>query len=235
MRPTFYPSTIERVEDLGPGVRAFWCAVPAGFSWEPGAHAHVGLPGFQEGGKPHRELVHNMSIFTLPREGQVAFATRLDRSGSEYKRVLAGLGAGDAATFFREGCGLQLLRDGRPVALLSQGLGLSPLRPLLLAAAEDGAGIPQLTSINVRDAEESFFAADLAPLADSGIELVHVRHRDAFEAAVRTLPEPVATAFTVVGSDEFVRSTIALLRALGVADAAIAVDRNETHRAPLFA
>ena len=234
MRPTFYPATIERIEDMGPGVRAFYCAVPVGFAWEPGAHAHVGLPGFQEGGKPHRELVHNMSIFTLPSEGQVGFVTRLDRSGSDYKRVLAGCGAGDTLTFFREGCGLGLARDGRPVVLLSQGIGMAPLRPLLHAAAADMTGIPQLTSINVCDVDEPVFAADLAPLAGGALAVSHVRHRGAFEEAVRALPDPAGTSFTVIGGDDFVRSTIALLRGLGVADADIAVDRNESHRRPLF-
>ena len=238
MRPIFYTGAVERTEELACGVRAFYCSVPEGFAWEPGAHAHVGLPGFQEGGKPHRELVHNMSIFTLPEEGQVAFATRLDRSGSEYKRVLAGCGAGDEFTFFREGCGLGLARDGRPVVLLSQGLALAAFRPLVLCAAGDMAGIPQLLSINVRDADESLFAGDLARAAAGvpadGIKLVHVRHRGEYEAAVRALPEPAGAAFSVVGSDDFVRGTIALLRGLDVADDDITVDRNASHRAPLF-
>ena len=237
MRPEFYRSTIREVVDLGAGRREYLCDVPEGLSWQPGSHAHTGLPGFQEGGKPHRELVHNMSICTLESEGALGFATRLTSSDSAYKATLAGLGPGDEVTFFRASCGLALPEDGRAVVLLSQGVALAALRPVILdAAARNLPGTPSLVSISV-DAAGELFAGELAQAAASsaGITLVHVAHRAELEAAVRALAAPSERAFTVVGSDAFVRAQVALLRELGVPDESIVVDRDPRHRAPLFA
>ncbi len=76
---------IVKTADQAPRVRTFLFDVPDGLTWEPGAHVHVAIPGFNEGDQVRRELVRHMSVSTLPEEGYLGFTTRLDSSDSLFK------------------------------------------------------------------------------------------------------------------------------------------------------
>ena len=235
-----YTLPIVRVVDEAPHVRTFLFDIPEGLTWEPGAHCHVALPGFDAGDEPNRELVRHMSVCTLPEEGALGFTTRLNSSESEFKRTLAGMSAGDELVFFKFGSILGLPDDGRPVVLLSQGVGIASVRALVLdfarRRAEGGfAKTPSVTSVNVGREGAAVYATELDALAVEGLSVSYVTHRSEFEDAVRTLPDPVGSVFEVVGSKGFLTSVIALLRGLGVPDESIILDKKEAKRAPFFA
>ena len=235
----FFTLPILRTVDEAPDVRTFLFDIPEGLSWQSGAHLHVGLPGFRAGGERHPELVRHMSICTLPEEGALGFTTRLTSSDSDFKRTLRRMGADDELTLFKFGSVLTIPDDGRPVALLSQGVGIASMRPLVVdfarRRAEGGfARVPAVTSITVDAAEQGIYTNEFDALHADGLTLERVAHRGDFEAAVRALPHPTETLFEVVGSDAFLRSTIALLHSLDVADDQIVLDKNEMKRAPFF-
>ena len=235
-----YKLPIARLVDEALHVRTFLFDIPEGLSWEPGAHCHVALPGFDAGDEPRRELVRHMSVCTLPEEGVLGFTTRLNSSDSEFKRALAGKAAGDELDLFKFGSILRIPDDGRPVALLSQGVGIASMRPLLVdfarrRAAGGFANVPQVTSVNVDASDSPIYGRELAALSCEGLTQRRVAHRAEFESAVRALPDPAGTLFEVVGSNGFLTSTIALLRSLGVPDASIVLDKKEAKRAPFFA
>lgn len=239
---------IARLVDEAPGVRTFLFDVPAGLTWEPGAHLHVGLPGFDADGERHPELVRHMSVCTLPEEGALGFTTRLNSSDSQFKRTLGPMGVGDSVALFKFGSILGLPDDGRPVVLLSQGVGIASMRPLLLSyahrkAAGELAATPSLTSITVDAGERAIYGEELAGLSAEGLVQRRVTGRAEFAEAVRELGglgelgelgDPAGSLFEVVGSDGFLASTISLLRGLGVADGSIVLDKMEAKRAPFF-
>ena len=234
-----YTLPIVALVDEAPHVRTFLFDAPEGLTWEPGAHCHVALPGFDEGGRPNRELVRHMSVCTLPEEGKLGFTTRLNSSDSPFKRALAGMSAGDELVFFKFGSILGLPDDGRPVVLLSQGVGIASMRPLVLdfARRREAGGFsrtPSLTSVNVGREGAAIYAAQLGALAAEGLAMTRVTSRVAFEDAVRALPNPAGSVFEVVGSSRFLLSTIALLRSLGVADDSIVLDKKPEKAATFF-
>lgn len=97
-------------------VYAFSYDVP-GLSWQPGAHIHIGVRGFED----DRSLVHHMSI--VNQDGPLTFWTRL--SDSQFKKRL--FECGDV-TFFK--CQAMLNWQGGSTLCLSQGLGLSAMEGL---------------------------------------------------------------------------------------------------------
>lgn len=231
---------IKRTVDEAPGVRTFLFDIPEGFTWKPGAHIHAAIPGFNEGDTPNRELVRHMSVSTLPEEDALGFTTRLDSSDSQFKRTISGYGPGDELAFFKCGSILGLPDDGRPVVLLSQGVGIASMRPLLVSYARrvgagELGGTPSVTSITVDAAPAGIFEDELSTLDARDLSIRRVAHRAEFNDAVRALPHPADSLFEVVGSDAFLRSAIALLRTLGVPDTSIVLDKKEAKRAPFFA
>lgn len=233
--PVFHTLPVAEIREEAPGVKTFFFDVPEGLAWEPASHVHVALPGFNANGERHRELVHLMNVCTLMSEGRIGFTTRLDSSDSVFKRALARVEPGDELTLFKFQAEQLLLRDGSPVVALTQGVALAVVRPLALAVTADAEGVPFFTSITVDRSEPGMFSSELAAAPDMRVAVTKTSNRGEFERAVRRLPEPEASSYIVVGSDEFMRGTIALLRELGVADERIILDRNERRRAAYFA
>lgn len=237
-----YKLPIARLVDEAPHVRTFLFDIPDGLTWDPGAHCHVALPGFDADGERHPELVRHMSVCTLAEEGKLGFTTRLNSSDSPFKRTLANKRPGDKLAFFKFGSILGIPDDGRAVVLLSQGVGIASMRPLLLhfarQRAEGGlARTPSLTSITVDAGEAPIYGEELGALAVDGLQQQRVSHRADFEKAVREVAAQTQTEnalFEVVGSSRFLLSTIALLRSLGVADTSILLDKRPEKAATFF-
>lgn len=217
-----------------PRVRTFLFPRPDGLTWDPGSHMHVGLPGFDADGERHPALVRHMSVCTLPEEGRLGFTTRLDSSASVFKESLARLKPGDELTFFKFGSSLAPRRDGRPLVIVSQGVGVASARPLALAYDRDQTGIPSLTLIIVGSRRHGVYRDLLDFLAAPGFAVERVDHRDELQGALASVPDPEGATFDVVGSDAFLRSCIASLRGLGVADDQIVLDKSPVKRASFF-
>lgn len=230
-----YTLPIRAVRDEAPRVRTYLFDIPDGVTWEPGAHVHVALPGFDANGEQHRELTHHLSICTLASEGMLGFTTRLDSSDSVFKTRLATMGVGDELAFFKFNCLGLLRRDGRPVVALSQGVGIATIRPLILATAADATGVPHFTSITTDRDEQGIYASELAKVSSNRIELRRVAGRAAFAQAVSELPQPDACDVIVIGGNAFIRSTYDQLRTLNVADEHILIDRKPMRRAEILA
>lgn len=218
-----------------PKVRTFLFQKPEGLTWKPGSHVHVALPGFNADGERHPALVRHMSICTLPEEGRLGFTTRLDSSLSAFKVALGKLYPGDELSFFKIGSNLDLARDGRPVVIVAQGIGLAAARPVILDYARDQTGVPGLTVISADRAESALYRDELDGLEAPELSLQRVAHRSDVEAALAAVPNPGDATFEVIGSDSFIASAIAWLRGLGVADERIVLDKKAEKRAPYFA
>lgn len=220
----------------GPKIRTFLFNKPEGLTWRPGSHVHVALPGFNADGERHPALVRHMSICTLPEEGRLGFTTRLDSSLSTFKVALGKLYLGNELSFFKFGSALDLARDGRPVVLVTQGVGIAAVRPVILDYARNQTGVPSLTSITVSGGAHGIYQDEFDSMEDvPGLSLRRVSHRAELADAIEAVPDPDGATFEVVGSDAFITGIIAQLRARGVADEHIVLDKNPAKRAPFFA
>lgn len=268
---------LTRIIEEGDEVRTYCFAPPSDFTWEAGAHVHVGLPELVPDGKRNRDLVRHMSICTLPGEGrraeagsgfgvsaasaadgaadgavnaagrgesratELSFTTRLNSSDSHFKQVLRGAKPGDEYKFFKMHCTIGLRRDDRPVVLLSQGVGVAAMRPLVLDYQRDQSGVPLLWNLTVDRVApgQGIFEEALAAVTTSGYRYQRAANRQEFEETARRLDlqqgELADSWLVVVGSDEFMGSTVNLLRSQGASDEQIILDLPPVRRDKFFA
>ena len=225
---------INQIKAEGERINSFYFPVPDDFRWEEGAHIHVALEGFNEGDVRNKELVRHMSITTLPEEGRLGFTTRLDSSDSVYKRALSRHRVGDPLYLFKSGSRLTLRREERPLVVFSMGVAMSAVRPLALCYAQNRQGIASLRSITVNSRQTYPFQEELQALNAPGLSLCHLRHRAELTEEIERLDFLNHPLYYVVGSDEFLRDVITLLRQRGAEDGDIILDMKAEKRSALY-
>lgn len=198
---------------------------PDGFTWEEGAHTHFALEGFNKEERPNRSLIRHMSISTLPQEGVIGITTRIKEECSEFKTILRGMALGENVAIFKTYSNVPLKRVGKNVYLLSAGVGLATFRPLVLDYLADGEGVPHLHSLNV-DSSANYLFKDVFTSTDT-FTADFVDSRVRYHEAAKTLAQDMDGLYYVVGSDDFLRETIATLLERGIAREQIVLDKHD--------
>ncbi|TCI63076.1 ferredoxin--NADP reductase [Exiguobacterium sp. SH0S2] len=220
-----YWTPIQRVVQEAPDTYTFQLELPDGFTWDEGAHTHFALEGFNKEDKPNRSLIRHMSISTLPREGAIGITTRIKRECSEFKSILRDMKIGEQVAIFKTHSNVPLKREGKNVYLLSAGVGLATFRPIVLDYLANGEGIPHLHSLNV-DSSTDYLFRDVFASRD-GFTAEFVANRSDYYAAVETLAQDMEGLYYIVGSDDFLRETIAMLRERGINREQIVLDKHD--------
>ena len=214
---------IEETSDI----KTYILDCPEGFTWEAGAHTHFALEGFNIGEKPNRSLVRHMSISTLPEEGGIGITTRIKEECSEFKSILKHEGLNKKVALFKTSTNVPLRRENRPVYLLSSGVGLATFRPLLLDYLKDDSGVASLHSLNVDSTGEALFPSLFESDKSKGISVENVTSRKAYYDALSLLALDKTAIFYIVGSDDFLKETIALLKEKGIWNERIVLDKHD--------
>lgn len=118
---------------------------PEELVWDEGTSFHLGLPGYDEGSEVNKKLIHHLSINTLTDEAEIKFTTKVPIRKSTFKKALAKLKVGDEVTIFKFKSHMALKREDKAIVLLSQGLSMSTLRPLIKKFEIDSSNIPEST------------------------------------------------------------------------------------------
>lgn len=230
-----YWTKINKIIEETPEVKTYMLERPEGFSWEEGAHTHMALKGFNEGEKPNKGLVRHMSIATLPNENAIGITTRIRELCSEYKAILRTLKVGDEVALFKTHSNVPLRREDKNVYLLSAGVGLATFRPLVLEYFERPDNIKQIYSLNIDSSRDYLFTDIFKTDSDKNFTAQFVDNRNDYYEEVKNLAQDKDGIFYVVGSDEFLKENIAVLREQGIADEQIMLDKRERQRAEFFA
>ena len=193
------------------GTKSYYFEKPEELTWEPGSNIHVGLVGFDEGEKPNKELVRHMSIITLPKENKIGITTRVPGSASEFKDKLSKLKIGDELIIFKLGTRMTLKRTGKPVFLISMGVGISAMRSFILSYIENRQGIPSITNINV-DNSGFIYKKELDKLIDEDYKNYWINSRKAFYEILEGKASVEEGIYYVVGSDSFISEVINVLK-----------------------
>jgi ferredoxin-NADP reductase len=158
------------------------------------------------------------SIASSPAEETIMIGTRLS-SGSKFKLALAALKPGDRVWFLAPLMNFTTAGTGRELVFLAQGIGITPIRSMLLDIADRGLG-KKTTIVHVGHAHA--FRSETERLADRA---VYLSTSESFRTAVLTAMEdsPSAT-FMISGAPAFVKSTTTLLRDWAVAASQIKAD-----------
>ena len=211
-------------------IKTFLLERPEGFTWEPGAHTHFALPGFNACDKPNRHLVRHMSISTHPSEEFIGITTRIREQCSEFKSLLRNFSIGDETAIFKTHNNMPLKRAGKKVYLLSAGVGLATFRPIVLDYLQNPAGIEHMYSLNIESSGQFLFPDIFHYAPDKNFTAQFVDNRSAYYEEVRKLAEDKDGLFYIVGSDEFLHHNIAVLREHGIPAEQMMIDKREDQK-----
>jgi ferredoxin--NADP+ reductase len=209
------------------GIKSYYFEKPTDLNWLEGAHVHIGHIGFDEGELPNKALVRHMSITTLSSENKLGITTKVPGSNSLFKMKLSELKIGDEVIFFKFGSRMYLRRVNRPLILLSMGVGMSTIRPMLLAYINDSSNIPSLINVNVNSTGEFLFRDEFDSHTGEAFINYWLKSRHDLVDLLSGLPYKEEAIFYVVGSDEFMKDNIKLLNSMGVHNEDIILDRKE--------
>lgn len=220
-----YRLQITDIVDEVQGTRTYYMNMPEGFIWDEGSHAHIGLAGFDEGEMPVKEWVRHMSIMTLPDENKIGFTTRKRENCSEFKEKLFQSKIGDEIIVFKPGSRMSLRREDRPVVLVSMGVGIATMRPLVLAYDKNRQGVPSMMNINVDATGDFLYRRDLDHLACDCYTNLWLEGRQKLHDLIEELNYEEMPVFYLVGSDTFIIDLIHRLRGKGVRQEDMVIDK----------
>lgn len=216
---------INKIVDETAEVKTYHLDRPEDFTWEEGAHTHLGLKGFNAGEKPNRSLVRHMSISTLPHENTIGITTRIREKCSEFKAILKTLKVGDEVAIFKTHSNVPLKRENKNIYLLSAGVGLGTFRPLVLDYLKNQNNIKKVHSLNIDSSKEFLFTDIFSSDSDKNFTSQFVDNRKDFYDEVINLANDKDGLFYIVGSDEFLKQNIELLIENGINPEQIMLDK----------
>jgi len=207
--PLLRSLTLVSSQAIGGDVTLFSFSHKRRFGFRAGQHGLLIIP--RGGMKP-------FSIASSPAEETIMIGTRLS-SGSKFKLALAALKPGDGVRFLAPLMNFTTAGTARELVFLAQGVGITPIRSILLDITDRGLG-KKTTIVHV--GHDHAFRAETEQLADRA---VYPSTSESFRTAVLTAAEgcPSAT-FMISGAPAFVKSTTALLQDRAVAASQIKAD-----------
>ena len=209
--------------DEGNNTKTYLLEKPSDIEWEEGSHAHIAIKGYDEQDPPNKALVRHMSIMSLAEENHIGFTTRFTKQASEYKSNLINHTVGDELILFKLGSRMRLRREDRPIVLLSMGVGIATMRPLILSYLKDQNHIPQCVHINV-DALHQIYQTELDAYKHTDFKQIWTQSRVEYYQKLTELKLDHAIYY-VVGSDVFLRTNIQKLKSMGVSMEDIMIDK----------
>lgn len=200
---------------------------PIELNWDEGSHTHIAHSGYDDGEFPNKNLVRHMSIMTLNQENLLGFTTRLNDKPSEFKRRLAELNIGDDLIVFKLGSRMRLRRENKSIVLLSMGVGIATMRPLIKTFLEDNSQIPHLININVDNTNSHVYQSELDASETSNYHNYWTKSRVEFYQTLTNTINDNHSIFYIVGSDLFLRTVIKKLKSLGIKLDDIVIDKKD--------
>lgn len=200
---------------------------PIELNWDEGSHTHIAHSGYDDGEFPNKNLVRHMSIMTLNQENLLGFTTRLNDKPSEFKRRLAELNIGDDLIVFKLGSRMRLRRENKSIVLLSMGVGIATMRPLIKTFLEDNSKIPHLININVDNTNSHVYQSELDASETSNYHNYWTKSRVEFYQTLTNILKDNHSIFYIVGSDLFLRTVIKKLKSLGIKLDDIVIDKKD--------
>ncbi len=229
-----YKVKITDIIEEAHGTKTFILDKPEDFTWLEGAHTHIGMLGFDEGEIPNKAWVRHMSIITLPEDNKIGFTTRVYPPFSEFKDKLSVLQAGDEVVLFKIGSRMYLRREEKTVVLVSMGVGIATMRPLIKSFIKDQTGIRELISLNIDSSGDFIYKAELEQLHNPKLKKYFAENRNEFYGILNVISENKDAYYYLVGSDNFLRDIIKYLKNKNIPEKSILLDKKEELLADYF-
>lgn len=220
-----YCAKIIDIIDETKEVKTYLLEKPEGFSWDIGSHTLFGLDYLDGSEIKEYSMFRYMSVMTLPTENVVGFTTKIPGSNSQFKKKLTKLKIGDEIGLFRVGSILNLRREKKPIILLSMGVGIATMRPLIYTYLKDKTDIPSILNLNVNSSKEYVYQEELDDKIEDNYCNLWVHNRIEFFSKLDEVIERQDAIYYIVGSDDFMKHLIMHLKEKGVSREQIVIDR----------
>lgn len=204
-----YTSKLLKKEEAAHKTTAFYLKKPKSFRFRAGQYFTVFL------GKDS----HDFSIASSPHEPDLLFTTRM--RSSRFKQKLAKLKPG-SEVIIKGPAGQFILPDKKsePVVFLVGGIGITPVRSMLLAETKAQSRRPITLFYSNRRLKDAAFLNELSKLSLKNYKLVPVmtkkERRLTFAKIKKHIKRPLAQLYYVVGSPGFVDGMIKILLKAGL-------------------
>lgn len=218
---------INQIIEEAPETWTYMLDCPDHFTWDEGAHTHLALPGFNSGEKPNKNLVRHMSISTLPDDRSIGITTRIKANCSEFKSQLSKLDVGDSVALFKTHSNLLLKRIDKPIYLLSSGVAIASVRPLLKKYLSHPEGIEKIHSLSIDSSRHYLFSNFFQSSPEKRVSTHYVDNRVTYYQEVQQLSQNKSALFYLVGGDDFLIENVRFLRTQGIPDSQIILDKHE--------
>lgn len=213
---THYPLQLIEKKEEAPDTWTLRLKPLEKLTWNAGDHTHLVL-GTEDPGPLN---TRHFSFVTLPDEGVVSFTTRVPLFPSPFKTLLQALKQGDIARVYKINGYFGLRREDRPIVLISAGVGIATMRPLIREFLHDTSGIPEMRHINIDSSSHFIYKREMDSWAASKeqLENCYVSNRTDFYERLEAWAMDLSNQayYYVVGSGPFRDAVQAYLREKGV-------------------
>ena len=204
--------------------RTFMLEIPQNYNWIPASHFHVGLDGFDKGDEPDKSLVHHLSIMSLQEENKLGFTTRILENKSIFKEALSKLSVGDYVTLFKLDNRMKIRREDKNIVLLSQGVGIATMRPIIRHILNNRENIKSITNMNIDSSKEYIYKDELDELQNNFYKNIWVDSRKNFYSTIDNLTNN-ENIYYIVGGDDFIKTSIKYLLDKNINKTDIIIDK----------
>lgn len=177
-----YKVKLKRRQEIASGTMAFYFDKPEGFSYKPGQYGD-----FTMADPPETDAEGNARTFSLasaPYESELMIATRM--RDTAFKRVLKSMALGTELTMDAPSGSFTLHDDASvPAVFLSGGIGVTPVRSIVLQAAHDKLPRKIVLFDSNRRPEDSAFLDELMGAAKENPHFTFVGTMTEMEKSTR--------------------------------------------------
>lgn len=228
-----YRAKILDIKDEFKNVKTYILEKPKGLNFDEGSSFRLAIPGFNHLAKANNKLVHNLSINSLDTDDFISFTTKFSIRKSDFKKELLKKDIGDYLEFFDIESNMTLRREDKPIVLISMGIGLTTMKPLIETFLKDPSNISYLTSIGIAREDFHLFDKEIEKIKASKFSHTWVNGRSSFFELINEMNFKSCIIY-LVGSNEFILDSIVRLRKLGVDDSAITIDMSDKKKELMF-
>lgn len=185
--------------------------LPEGIQWTAGANAHFTVPESKGDLIDDKRYIRHLSIISSPEDGYIEFTTRIKKEHSEYKESLSKLKVGDSIEYFKIQNRLPLRRDNRPVVLISMGVAMSTMRPLIHEYINNSKNIPRIININIDGSRQYLYKKEFDMIQKDNCEFHYEPTKELFFKAIQETFAESSSQYYIAGSDTFLKDIAAYL------------------------
>lgn len=228
MKDTYFIK-VKDIIDEGKNRATYIFDRPENFDWEEGSHISLALKEALVDGSFDKTLVRKFSIATTVDEDVLSVSTRLDSSDSEYKERLSRICVGDECILYGCESHMPLRRENKKIVLISMGVGMATMRPIIKTYLDDTRGVDGIQNICVDRTGDYLYRSEISCDIENNLETIVAKSRNDIKdiLANPTIIDYRNSIFYIVGSKDFIKSIIRILKSNGVGQDSIMIDKSK--------